>query len=126
MAPEDVRKITLITQKRLYDWTFMLFGLKDTISTFTRTMYGVLKDLGDKFLNIFVDNLDIHSKNWEEHLTHLHAIFGRLKEVNLKLNPSKCCFVANNITFLGHVVNKEGTKPNLGKSMSLYIVLNLK
>jgi hypothetical protein len=115
MVPEDVRKITLITKKRLYDWTFMPFGLKDTTSTFRRTMYEVFKDLGDKFLNIFVDGLDIHSKNWEEHLTHLHAIFGRLKEVNLKFNLSKCCFVANNITFLGRVVNKEGTKLNLGK-----------
>jgi hypothetical protein len=35
--------------------------------------------------------------------------------VNLKLNPNKCCFVVKNITFLGHVVNNEGTKPNLGK-----------
>jgi hypothetical protein len=78
-------------------------------------MYEVFKDLRDKFLNTFVDDLDIHNKNWEEHLTHLHEIFGRLKVVNLKLNPNKCCFVANNTTFIGHVVNKEGTKPNLGK-----------
>jgi hypothetical protein len=105
----------LIAKKGLYDWTFMPFGLKDTTSTFIRTMYEVFKDLGNKFLNIFVDDLNIHHKNWEEHLTHLHAIFGRLKEVNLKLNPNKCCFVANNITFIGHVVNKEGTKPKLGK-----------
>jgi uncharacterized membrane protein YobD (UPF0266 family) len=100
MAPEDVRKITLITKKRLYDWTFMHFGLKDTTNTFTRIMYEVFKDLGDFFLNIFVDDLDIHNKNLTEHLTHLHAIFGRLKEVNLKLNPNKCCFVETTLHFL--------------------------
>ncbi len=93
----------------------MPFGLKDTTSTFTRTMYEVFKDMGDKFLNIFVDNFDIHSKNWEEHLTHLNANFGRVKEVNLKLNLSKFCFVGNNITFFGYVVNKEGTHPNQSK-----------
>ncbi len=33
----------------------------------------------------------------------------------MKLNPSKCCFVAENTVFLGHVVSKEGTKPDPGK-----------
>jgi hypothetical protein len=35
--------------------------------------------------------------------------------VNLKLNPSKCCFAAGSIVFLGHVVSKEGTRPDPGK-----------
>jgi hypothetical protein len=39
----------------------------------------------------------------------------KFMEVNLKLNPNKCCFAAKSITFLGHVVSKEGTKPDLGK-----------
>ncbi len=39
----------------------------------------------------------------------------KLKEVNLKLNPNKCCFAAKNITFLGHVVSEEGTKLDHGK-----------
>ncbi len=37
-------------------------------------------------------------------------MFLKLREVNLKLNPSKCCFVAKSITFLGHVVSNEGAK----------------
>jgi hypothetical protein len=57
----------------------------------------------------------MHNKSWEEHLQHLDAMFYKLKEVNLKLNPNKCCFTAKNITFLGHVVNKEGTKLDPGK-----------
>jgi hypothetical protein len=39
----------------------------------------------------------------------------KLREVNLKLNPSKCCFAAKTITFLGHVVSKEGIRPDPGK-----------
>jgi hypothetical protein len=39
----------------------------------------------------------------------------KLREVNLKLNPNKCCFAARSITFLGHVVNEKGTKPDPGK-----------
>jgi len=45
----------------------------------------------------------------------LGAVLSRFREVNLKLNPSKCCFAAESIVILGHVVSKEGTKPNPGK-----------
>jgi hypothetical protein len=37
-------------------------------------------------------------------------VFAKLKEVDLKLNPGKCCFVARSIAFLGHVVSREGTR----------------
>jgi len=115
MAPEDVKKTALVTKTRFYDWTVMPFGLKNATNTFTKTMSSVFKEMGDKFLKVFVDDLNIHSENWEDHLRHLGAVLSRLREVNLKLNPSKCCFATESIVFLGHVVSKEGTKPNPGK-----------
>jgi hypothetical protein len=42
-------------------------------------------------------------------------MLSKLREVNLKLNPSKCCFATESIVFLGHVVSKQGTKPDPGK-----------
>ncbi len=41
----------------------------------------------------------------------------KLREVNLKLNPKKCCFATKSITFLGHVVSEDGTRPNPGKDV---------
>jgi hypothetical protein len=115
MALENMKKTTLIIKTRLYDWTIMPFGLKNATNTFTRTMLEVFKDLGSKFLKVFVDDLNVHSESWEEHLQHLDGVFYKLREVNLKLNPNKCCFAAKNITFLGHVVSKEGTKQDPSK-----------
>jgi hypothetical protein len=112
MAPEDVKKIALITKTGLYDWTVMPFGLKNATSTFTRTMYEVFKDFGSKFLKVFVDDLNVHSESWIE---HLDMVLCKLKEMNLKLNPKKCCFVAKSIAFPGHVVNENGTRPDPGK-----------
>jgi putative transposase len=63
MAPEDVKKMVLITKTELYDWTVMPFGLKNVTSTFSRTMAEVFKDLGSKFLKVFVDDLNVHSEN---------------------------------------------------------------
>jgi len=115
MAPEDVKKTALVTKTGLYDWTVMPFGLKNATSTFTRTMSLAFKELGGEFLKVFVDDLNIHSEHWEDHLQHLEAVFAKLREVNLKLNPGKCCFATRSIAFLGHVVSREGTRPNPSK-----------
>jgi hypothetical protein len=42
------------------------------------------------------------------HLTHIQQVLARLKEVNLKLNSSKCTWSASHITLLGHVVTSDG------------------
>ncbi len=63
-------------------------------------------------MKVFVDDVNIHSQTWEEHLTHLEVVITRLQEVNLKLNPRKCFFGAQQIVFLGHVVTRQGSYPN--------------
>ena len=50
----------------------------------------------------------MHSRTLEEHLQRLDALFRRLKEVNLKLKPSKCTLLQKKVLFLGHVVSGEG------------------
>jgi len=114
MAPKDMKKTALITKTGLYDWIVMPFGFKNATSMFTRTMLEVFKDLSSNYLKVFVDDLNVHSENWEEHLQHLGVVLYKLREVNLRLNPNKCCFATKSITFLGHV-NEEGTKLDPGK-----------
>ncbi len=115
MAPEDMGKTMLVTKSDLFEWTVMPFGLKNATSTFARTMTEVFKDLGNSFLKIFVDDLNVRNEEWQAHLQHLEAVLSRLREVNLKLNPSKCCFAAGSVVFLGHVVSKEGIRPDPSK-----------
>jgi hypothetical protein len=62
-----------------------------------------------------MDDLNVHSGSWVEHLQHLDMVLCKLREVNLKLNPKKCCFAAKSIAFLGHVVSENGTRPDPGK-----------
>jgi hypothetical protein len=90
----------------------MPFGLKNVIGTFSKTMAKVFKEWTNQFLKVFVDDVNIHSQTWEEHLTHLEVVITRLQEVNLKLNPRKCSFGAQQIVFLGHVVTRQGSYPN--------------
>jgi hypothetical protein len=49
----------------------------------------------DKFLKVFVDDLNIHNMTWEDHLHYLHFVMMKLREVNLKFNPNKHEFDKN-------------------------------
>jgi hypothetical protein len=69
----------------------------------------------DKFLKVFVDGLNIHNLNWEEHLKHLWYVLMKSREINLKLNPNKCEFAKSKLAFLCHKVNQERTQPNQRK-----------
>ena len=57
----------------------------------------------------------IFSSNFNEHLDHIREIFQRLRIANLKLNPKKCSFCKPEVTYLGHVVSRNGIKPDLSK-----------
>ena len=47
----------------------------------------------------------------EEHLHCLRVVFTRFLEHGLKLKSSKCHFLQDEITFLGHEISAEGMKP---------------
>lgn len=49
MTSEDIKKTTIITKSTLYKWNVMPFGLKNTISTFPKTMAAIFKNWRNKF-----------------------------------------------------------------------------
>jgi hypothetical protein len=110
MAPEDVKKIIVITKLGRYEWNVMPFGLKNATSTFSQTMVKIFKEWTKQFVKMFVVDINIHIRTWNEHLCHIRLVLQKLKGVNLKLNPSKCCFGFKNITFLGHIVDNVGSR----------------
>ena len=44
----------------------------------------------------------------EEHIERLRGIFKKLSAAGLRLKPSKCEFFKPRITYLGHIVSKDG------------------
>ena len=53
----------------------------------------------------------IYSNTFDEHVSHLRAVFERLKAYNLVLNRDKCVFAQQEITFLGHLISAAGVAP---------------
>lgn len=52
----------------------MPFGLKNVIYTFFVLVVEIFKEMGDKFLKLFVDDFNIHNETWESHLQHIHVV----------------------------------------------------
>ncbi|MEE8207366.1 MAG: RNase H-like domain-containing protein, partial [Nitrosomonadaceae bacterium] len=57
---------------------------------------------------VYLDDIIIFSATPEEHLVRLEAVFKKLAAAGLKLKPSKCEFFKKEITYLGHLISKEG------------------
>lgn len=115
MDPKDKEKTAFITQFGTFQFTVMPFGLCNAPATFQRLMDEVVHDELWKFVVVYLDDLNIYSQTFEEHLDHLRIVFDRLKNAGLKLNPDKCKFVANELTFLGHIISKEGIRTDPDK-----------
>ena len=108
MAPEDVEKTAFATPFGLYQFKVMPFGLANAPATFERMMECVLSGLHWETCLIYLDDVIIFSKTYEEHIVRLHQVLTRLKEANLKLSPSKCKLFRPQVEYLGHVVSKDG------------------
>ncbi len=103
-------KTAFISSKGLFHFERLPFGLSNAVAYFQRTMETILEGL--PFAKVYIDDILVHSKTFEEHLVHLEEVFKRLREANLKIKPSKCLFGSNQTTFLGYDINIQGIKPN--------------
>lgn len=102
-----------------YEGCRVLFGLCNAPSDCCKAMHDLFKsnppwrNKGCKekllfnvvnFLEVYLDDLIIFSKSFQEHLQHVRFVFSRLREAKLKLNPEKCVFFAKRIKILGHII----------------------
>ena len=59
-----------------------------------------------------VDDLLIWGKDDDEHDARVKQVLNSAREVNLKFNAKKCRIRQEEIPYVGHVLSKEGLKPD--------------
>ena len=108
IAEEDRPKTAFsIPGSGLWQWQVLPFGLINSPSVFERLLERVFAGLTFLILLIYLDDIIVYSKTFEEHLENLGIVFERLKEANLKLNPKKCNLLCRKVAFLGHEVSES-------------------
>ena len=80
-------------------------------------MQNCLGELNLTYVLIYRDDVIVFSRTKEEHLHRLRVVFGPFLEHGLKLKPSKCHFLQDQITFLGHEISANGMKPGSANGM---------
>ena len=88
----------------------MSFGLTNASTTFMDLMNRVYRPYVDLFVVVFIDDILVYSKDRENHDTHLRVVLETLRKQQLYAKLSKCEYWLNEVSFLGHIVSKEGIR----------------
>ena len=115
----DKPKTSFVTPFGQYQYNVMPFGLCNAPATFQRLMTEVLGEHLYDCCLVYIDDIIVYSKTWEEHLDHLRMILESLREARLRLAGSKCTFGRASVNFLGHVVSEEGISTNPDKQRAI-------
>lgn len=123
MKEEDKKKYAFVFEGRLYEFNQMPFGAMNAPSTFQRLIDRVLRGLTWKQCLVYMDDVLVFSKTFEQHLVDLDEVLNRFKFAGLKLKPSKCMFADNEVEYLGFKLSEKGMHATEKK---IETVLNLK
>ena len=59
---------------------------------------------------VYLDDVIVFARNFDEHLKRLELVFQRLADNGLKIKGSKCNFFQKRASFLGHSISESGVK----------------
>ena len=107
MLDSDSRKyVTINTQKGLYRYTRLPFGIASAPGIFQRAMDSILQGLPQVLC--YLDDILITGASKEDHMRNLETVLSRLQEYGIRVNTSKCVFLQSSVEYLGHTIDSEG------------------
>ena len=112
MNKEDIQKTAFTSHYGLLESLHMPMGLKAAGAMFQQLMEIALAGLQWISCLIYLDDVIVFGKDFDEHLHRLAEVLQRFREAGLKLKPAKCEFFRKEVKFLGHVINAEGVCPD--------------
>ncbi len=108
----DEWKTAFLTTRGHYEYQVMPYGLANSPAIFQSFINEIFKDLLNKFVIAYIDDILIFSKTEQEHISHVRTVLSRLLENQLYVKAEKCEFHVNQTSFLGYHISSQGVKMN--------------
>jgi hypothetical protein len=105
MDEADQEKTSFITNRGLYCYKMMSFGLKNAGATYQRLVNKMFRDQIGRNIEVYVNNMLVKSIRAAGHIANLRETFETLRSHKMKLNPAKCAFGVSSGKFLGFMVS---------------------
>ena len=122
IAEEDVPKTAFSTRYGHYEYTVVPFGLTNAPAEFMSLMNKIFKEYTDKFVLVYLDDILVYSKTWEDHIRHVRLVLDRLRKEKLYAKFSKCKFGVQEVEYLGFILRagKLAMNPNKTKAIEAW------
>jgi hypothetical protein len=108
IEPNDIWKTTFKSKEGLYKWIVMPFGLTNPPAPFMRLMDDVSRPFTNSFLVVYLDDILIFSRTWEEHMRHIQQVLSTMRQHNLYDNYEKWSFSMNKVQYLVYIIDEHG------------------
>ena len=115
LAEEDIEKTAFRSHRGLFQFKRLPFGLRNGPSIFQRVMQSILAPYLWIFCLVYIDDIVIYSKSYEEHLVHLDKVLEAIENAGITLSPKKCHLFYGSILLLGHKVSRLGLSTHAEK-----------
>jgi hypothetical protein len=104
-------KTAFVVDGRLYEFNVMPFGSCNAPATFQRLMDKVLNGLTWRQCLVYIDDVLVFGKDFNEQIRNLDLVLDRIKNAYLKLKPEKCKIADNKVDYLGFCISDQGRQP---------------
>ncbi|KAL0177176.1 hypothetical protein M9458_026070, partial [Cirrhinus mrigala] len=91
-----------------YEYLVMPFGLVNSQSVFQAFINDVFRDMLNRWVIVYIDDIIIYSDSFQEHVNHVRSVLQRLMQHQLYAKLEKCEFHLTKISFLGYIISPEG------------------
>ena len=107
---ESKKYLTINTHKGLFQYNRLPFGVSSAPAIFQRVIDSLFQ--GFRGVLAYLDDILITGTSTVDHLENLDKVLSKLSEAGLKLNKSKCIFMAPKVEYLGYIIDKNGLHPS--------------
>ena len=108
MHPDSIHKTAITTRYGNFEWLVVPFGLRNAPSIAQRLANVLFWDFLDDFIIVFMDDILIYAKDYEDMEQKLDKLFQRMRETRLIAHPEKCEFFCEKLEYLGLGIYADG------------------